>query len=545
MGRSYLAGSERFMYRPAVMGKNGMVSSAEPLATMAGVSILQEGGNAFDAAIAVNSVLNVTEPHMCGIGGDIFFLLYDAKEKEIVFLNGSGRSGRQATIDYFQDQGLESIPLQGFQSMVTVPGCVDGWCSLNEKYGSMPLYDLLRFAVEYAYLGHPVSHQLSGWIKKNARLLAQFPTTARVYLKNGRPYMAGEIIFQQDLARTLSIISEEGREAFYEGEIAERMVRFLQENGGILDRQDFCRHRSDWGKPISTEYRGYTIYETPPNTQGISALQGFNILEGFDLQSMGHNSAESLHLMCEAKKLAFADRDRYITDPEFAEIPVEYLLDKQYAASQRQLIDRGITLLELPALTNPMGDTTYFAVADVKGNIVSSIQSIYYPFGSGVTVADTGILFHNRGACFSLDPRHINRLEPEKRTMHSLIAAMVFRENQPFLAFGTMGGDGQPQNHLSVISNIIDHGMNIQQAIEAPRWIHGDVGIGGRKPRFNIEGRVSKETIRGLRARGYDVNVMEDWTWNVGHAQGVLIDPETGIYQGGADPRGGGFAAGW
>jgi gamma-glutamyltranspeptidase/glutathione hydrolase len=314
----------------------------------------------------------------------------------------------------------------------------------------------------------------------------------------------------------------------------------------VLSEEDFEEHHSDWGSPISTEYRGYRVYQTPPNTQGIAALSGFNILEGFDVKAMGHNSADYFHHFCEAKKLAFLDRDRYVTDPEFGEIPLEMLLDKKYAETLRSMIDPHKAAKNIGTPSDPRSDTIYFTVVDGEGNIVSCIQSLYFSFGSGLIAEGTGIVIHNRGAYFSLDSSHVNTLEPRKRTMHTLIASIVFdQEMDPCLVFGTMGGDGQPQIHMTVITNILDFGMNIQEAIDAPRWIHGNVLIEDPKLQLNVEGRVSRSVIEQLANMGHDVHVMEDWTWNVGHAQGILINKHTGVLQGGADPRGDGYAIGW
>jgi gamma-glutamyltranspeptidase/glutathione hydrolase len=314
----------------------------------------------------------------------------------------------------------------------------------------------------------------------------------------------------------------------------------------VLSEEDFKRHHSDWGAPISTEYRGYRIYQTPPNTQGIAALLGFNILEGFDVKALGHNSAEYFHHFCEAKKLAFRDRDRYVTDPEFAEIPLERLLDKQYAGTLRSMIDPHKATISVDPSFDSGGDTIYFTVVDGEGNIVSCIQSLYFSFGSGLIAEGTGIAIHNRGAYFSLDPNHVNVLEPGKRTMHTLIASIAFDQNMdPCLVFGSMGGDGQPQIHMSVMTNILDFGMNIQEAIDAPRWMHGKVWIEDPKVQLNVEGRVPRSVVEELKQMGHEVYIMEDWTRNVGHAQGILIDRQTGVLQGGADPRGDGYALGW
>ncbi len=539
---SPLIGGDAFAARPAVMGRRGVVASAHPLASDTGLDVLKRGGNAFDAAVAVNAVLNVTQPHMCGVGGDVFYLLFPAREGKVVFLNGSGRAARAAHGDYFRSRGLNAIPFRGPMAMITVPGCVDGWHEVLNRYGSMDWKDLLAPAIRYAEDGFPLSHQVAWWIAGHEDLNV-FPSFAEIFFPSGRAPRAGDVLIQKDLARTLRTLAAHGRDGFYRGEIAEKMLQFSHSVGGFLGEEDLHGHHSDWGDPISTTYRGYRIYETPPNTQGLQAIQEFNLMEAFDVRSLGHNSAECLHLMCEAKKTACADRDRYITDPEFADIPLDELMSKDYADRRRSLLNPDRAMSSPAPAGDPRGDTTYFAIMDQWGNAVSCIQSIYFPFGCGMAVPGTGIIPQNRGAYFSLDPTHVNRLEPGKRTMHTLIASMVFDESDElFMVFGSMGGDGQPQTHLAVISNVLDFGMHMQQAIEAPRWLHGSVILGDPKSMFNLEGRISSSVIRKLFDLGHEVNVLDDWTWNMGHAQGILRDKNTGVLQGGADPRGDGYA---
>ncbi|MFB3890283.1 MAG: gamma-glutamyltransferase [Candidatus Bathyarchaeia archaeon] len=532
-------------YRPVTMGTNGMVASAHSLASLAGIKVLMRGGNAIDAAVATNAVLNVTQPHMCGIGGDLFGLFLDGASGKISFLNASGRSPYDMTPQLFQSRGLGSIPLRGILP-VTVPGAVDGWAAALERYGTLGFNVLLQPAIEYAKNGFPTSHQLSSWIQENASLLSAYPSTAEIFLKNGRAIQPGEMLYQKDLGNTFEKIAQGGRDEFYKGEIAKAIAAFSTQNGGLINEKDLADHQSNWGDPVRTVYREHTIYETAPNTQGIAALLELNILEGFDLSALGHNSADYLHLLVEAKKLAFADRDRYITDPEFAEIPLENLLSKKYAEKRRNLIDPRKAMDQVPS-GDLQGDTTYFAVADKEGNIVSCIQSLYMPFGSAMVVKGTGILLQDRGAYFSLNPNHINKLEPHKRTMHTLTASITLKEDEPYMAFGTMGGDGQPQTHVQVLSNVIDFEMNIQEAIEAPRWVHGVLPppLGTSfDPLLYVEKRLPASSVETLRRMGHKVGLLEDWTWLVGHAQGIVIDSSSGAFMGGADPRGDGVALG-
>ncbi|MGB9661371.1 MAG: gamma-glutamyltransferase [Moorellaceae bacterium] len=529
------------MYRPVVMGTHGMVASAHPLASLAGINILKRGGNAIDAAIATNAVLNVTQPHMCGIGGDLFYLIYLARTGEIVFLNGSGRAPRKISLEFFQDQKMKQIPPRSAYA-ITVPGCFAAWEDAWERYGSLPLAELLAEAITYAE-GHPVSHKLAWYIARYREVLAPHPETAAIFLPGGQPPQPGDILCQRDLAATFRLLAQEGKKAFYQGPIAEAITTTVQREGGFLTMEDLVGHTSTWGRPVATTYRGYTIYQTAPNSQGITALLGFNIIEGLDLQNMGLDSDVYIHHLVEAKKLAFADRDTYISDPEFVPIPVERLLSKDYAARLRRLIDPE-QVIEISSAGRLQGDTTYFAVVDREGNIVSCIQSIYFPFGSGLVARGTGILLQNRGAYFSLDPGHPNCLAPGKRTLHTLMASIIMKEGRPCLVFGTMGADGQPQIHLQAISRILDFGWNIQEAIEAPRWIHGSI-LGDSSPCLYLENRFDPKVIEGLRQRGHKVELLPDWSSEAGHAQGIVIDHSRGVLMGGADPRGDGYALGW
>lgn len=529
------------MHRPVIMGTRGMVAAAHPLASLAGLYILKRGGNAVDAAIATNAVLNVTQPHMCGMGGDLFYLIYLVRTGQVVFLNGSGRAPRGASWELYREKGLKKIPPRSALA-VTVPGCVAAWEDARERYGTMPLADLLAEAITYAE-GHPISHKLAASIAEHQEVLSRHPDTAAIFLPGGRPPQPGDILCQADLAATLRLLAREGKAAFYQGPIAEAIAGTVQGEGGYLTAVDLDGHTSTWGQPVATTYRGYTIYETAPNSQGLTALLELNLVEGFDLQAMGPDTAAYIHHLVEAKKLAFADRDAYLSDPEFVPIPVDRLLSKDYASRRRQLIDPE-RAAAITAGGQVQGDTTYFAVVDGEGNIVSCIQSLYYPFGSGLVARGTGILLQSRGAYFSLDPGQPNCLLPGKRTLHTLMAALVTKDGRPCLVFGTMGADGQPQTHLQVLSRLLDFGWNIQAAIEAPRWVHGST-LGDGPPVLNMESRFDPEVIETLRRRGHQVHLLPAWANEAGHAQGIVIDHQRGVLMGGADPRGDGYALGW
>ncbi len=488
--------------RPLTMAPHGLVASPHYLASQAGVDILKKGGTAVDAAIATNAALNVVYPHMCGIGGDAFWLIYDASKKDLAFLNASGRSGRAASIEYFQKAGLKSMPLRG-PLAVTVPGAVDGWFQAHGRYGKLPLTSILEPAIGYARKGFPISHILSFKIHEASAELSRFADSRKLFLPEGKPPRPGDLLTNPGLAASLEKIGREGRDVFYRGEIGSAIVRSLREYGGLLTEEDFHDAESTWGEPVSTRYREYTVFETAPNSQGITALLILNLLEGYDLRSMGHLSADALHLTVEAKKVAFADRNRYITDPEKVKIPVAGLLSKDYAARRRALIsmDRTNDALSV-APGNPGGDTIYLCVVDEAGNAVSLIQSLFYSFGSAVVAGDTGIVLQNRGAYFSLNPDHANCLQPRKRTFHTLMASMTFREGKPYLVFGTSGADGQPQTHAQVMTAVFDFGLDIQAALESPRWVSGRYLLEQPEGMLDMESRFPLDSVESLEETG-------------------------------------------
>jgi gamma-glutamyltranspeptidase/glutathione hydrolase len=526
--------------RSVIMAKNGMVATSQPLACVAGIDILKQGGNAIDAAIAAAAVMNVVEPLATGIGGDLFMLIYLAKTRKLKGLNGTGRAPYKATRNYFIEKGFEAIPNRGMLS-VSVPGTVDAWSEALEKYGTMSLSHVLEPAIEYAEKGFPVTEIIAKEWKENEELLKKFPDSAKTYLINGKAPCAGEIFIQKDLASTLKKIARDGKDAFYRGEIAEAIVRFSEKNGGLFTLRDFEDHTSTWVEPIKTDYRGYDIYELPSNTQGLTALMMLNLVEGFDLKSLKHNSARFFHILVEAKKLAFADRDKYIGDPDFAAIPEKWLLSKEYAKERREMIDpekagKGFEAGRVPSSR----DTIYMTVADKDGNIVSYINSLFSKFGSGMTVGKTGICLQARASGFTLVDGHFNCIEPGKRPFHTNIPAMMFKDRKPYVCFGVMGADMQPQGHLQVVSNIIDFGMNVQQAVDAPRFRQTK----GKK--VCLETEIPEKVREKLMEMGHEI-IPEEETGlgGFGGAQAIMIDRENGVLLGGSDYRKDGCAVGY
>jgi gamma-glutamyltranspeptidase / glutathione hydrolase len=519
--------------RAAVRAMNGMIATSQPLASAAGLRILQQGGNAIDAAVAAAAVLCVVEPMMVSPGGDLFALVWDAKRKELKALNASGRAPASMNIDELQKRGFKETPNIGIHA-VTVPGAVDGWERLLERYGTMKLAQVLQPAIDYAERGFPVTDFIAhDWqVALNHK---DNPDFAATFLPNGKPLRVGEIFTNKNLARTLRLIAQQGSDAFYRGELTNRIVKFAQSVGGLHTLQDFANHTSNWIEPLSVNYRGHTVYELPPNTQGLAALTMLKILEGYDVKSLGHNTAEYLHLLIEAKKLAYADRARHIADPTFYQAPIDKLFAPDYIAAQRKRItpDR----VADPSASGPRGgeDTIYLTVVDKDRNAVSFIQSIFSAFGSGLVAGDTGILLHNRGAGFSFDPTHPNKLAGNKRPFHTLIPAMIFKDNQPWLTFGLMGGDMQAQGHVQAILNLIDFGMDVQRAGEAPRFRHFESGLA-------LESAISIDVRRALEAKGHRL-VAASGTF--GGYQAIMIDPQTGALAGGSDPRKDGCALGW
>jgi gamma-glutamyltranspeptidase/glutathione hydrolase len=530
------------------MARNGAIATSQPLATAAGLRVLQSGGNAIDAAVTAAAVLAVVEPTMNGAGGDLFAIVYSAKDKKVHGLNASGRAAAAATPEEFRKRGVQRIPLRGELS-VSVPGVVDGWSELVTKHGTRTLAQALEPAIKYAREGYAVSEIIAAQWKSVETLLSRDPKAAAIFLTGGKAPAPGDVVKNLPLAASLELIAKDGRDAFYKGAIAKAIADDMQRRNGLITAKDLADHRSDWLEPLSTTYRGYQVFELPPNTQGIAALEMLNILEGFDLKALGHNSAAYLHLMVEAKRIAFADRGAWLADltatPAKA---IEMMLSKEYAATRRKEINKDKAAgeykpLSIDGRTTPgggdepvgRGDTIYLTAADAEGNVVSLIQSIYETFGAGIVAGDTGIVLHNRANLFSLAPGHPNLVAPGKRPFHTLIPAMVLKDGAPWLSFGVMGGDMQAQGHVQVLTNLIDFAMNIQEAGEAPRFRHSGDGLA-------LESAFSAEARAGLATRGHKL-ITSRGVW--GGFQGILIDPKTRVLMAGSDPRKDGMAAGW
>ncbi|MBD2868220.1 gamma-glutamyltransferase [Paenibacillus arenilitoris] len=523
----------------SVIGSKAMIASPHYLATAAGARILERGGNAFDAAVAVSACLAVVYPHMTGLGGDSFWLGYHRAEGKVRGYNASGRSGCKASIGAYA--GLAAIPTRGAGSVVTVPGMVDGWDAVHRAYGRLPWGQVLAPAIEYAENGFPMSKDQYANTARHEAMLARTLDTADIYLPGGRAAKPGARFRQRALAGTLRRLAQYGRDDFYKGEIAKEITDCLGLRDGLLTADDFADHVGDWVEPVVGSYRGYELYQMPPNSQGFAGIMALHILEHFPLGGIGHGSHDYYQLCVEALKLSFRDRNRYLTDPAFSGVPLERLLDKSYAAKLAASIalDRA-----LPAESEALGsDTAYAAAVDEEGNAVSFIQSLYFEFGSGVVAGRTGVLLQNRGSFFSLDPGHVNSLQPAKRTFHTLMPAMACRDGKPAVLYGTQGGEGQPQTQTAVFTRIVDYGMDPQQAINEPRWVWGRTW-GEPTQELKVEGRVPAEVLASLARAGHRVRKVNDFDGIMGHAHAIVRD-EQGFLQGGSDPRCDGAAIGW
>ncbi|NNF36757.1 MAG: gamma-glutamyltransferase [Saprospiraceae bacterium] len=535
-----------FATRSEVIAQNGMVATSQPLATQVGLDILKKGGSAIDAAIAANATLGLMEPTGNGIGGDIYAIIWDAKSQKLYALNGSGRSPRSLTLQWFKDNGYDKIPAYG-PLPVSVPGAVDGWFEMHGKFGKLPMKEILQPAIDYANNGFPVSELIAYYMAKGAQNLARFDGFSEVYMPGGKTPAKGEVFKNPYLANTLTKIAEGGRDAFYEGDIARTIADYIKEQGGFLSYEDLASHKSEWVDPVSTNYRGYDVWEIPPNGQGIAALQMLNILEAYDLQEMGFGSTDFIHVFTEAKKLAFEDRAKFYADMDFADVPVDWLISKEYAAERRQLIDMKKAARNYPAGQLETGETIYLTTADKDGNMVSFIQSNYRGMGSGMTPPGLGFILQDRGELFSLEAGHNNAYEPGKRPFHTIIPCFITKDGKPWVSFGVMGGAMQPQGHANVVINLIDFGMNLQEAGDAPRIRHtgssqptgGTMRDGGT---LNLEYGIDYEVIRELVERGHSVS------FNVGGYggyQAIMWDAVNKVFYGASESRKDGQAAGY
>ena len=534
--------------RSEVIAPHGMAATSQPLATQIALDILKAGGTAVDAAIAANAALGLMEPTGCGIGGDLFAIVWNAEDRELTGLNASGRAPAAMTIEYFRENGIEAIPPLG-PLPVSVPGAVDGWYELHGRYGRLSMAEILAPAIRYAREGFPVSEVIAYYMGRNKRHVADYPGFAETYMPEGDTPKKGEIFKNPRLAKTYEMIAEGGRDVFYKGEIARIIDAFMAEQGGLMRYEDLASHRSEWVTPVSTNYRGWDVYELPPNGQGIAALQILNILEDYDIRSMGFGSAAYIHLLVEAKKLAYEDRAKFYADMDFADVPVDWLISKDYADERRKLISTTKAAKSLPAGDAKLetGDTIYLTVADKDGNMVSLIQSNYRGMGSGMIPGDLGFMLQDRAELFSLNPEHANALQAGKRPFHTIIPAFVMKDGEPLMSFGVMGGSMQPQGHVQIIVNMLDFGMNLQEAGDAARVRHG----GSSQPTGEVmadggtvylEQGFSEETRKALEDMGHTLGGSDG---SFGGYQAILRDQQEGVYYGASEVRKDGQAAGY
>jgi len=537
-----------FATRSVVLARNGMAATSQPLATQVALDLLKAGGSAIDAAIGANAVLGLMEPTGCGVGGDLFAMVWDPTAKELVGLNGSGRSPASLTLEKLRELCPDGhIPRYG-PLPVSVPGCVDGWTMLHARYGKLPLPVVLAPAIRYARDGFPVTEVIAHYWERGAEKLGKFENFAATYMPDGRTPRTGEVFRNPNLAATYEAIAEGGRDAFYYGAIAETIGAYVAQQGGYLSAQDLAAHRGEWVTPVGVEYRGVELWELPPNGQGVAALQMLRVLEGFDIRALRHEPAQYLHLFVEAKKLAFADRARFYADPDFFEAPLEHLLSRAYAIERRALIgERAADVVRAGGPLSDTGDTIYLATADKAGMMVSLIQSNYRGMGSGMTPDGLGFVLQDRGELFDLTPGRPNSYAPRKRPFHTIIPAFLTQQGKPYVAFGVMGGATQPQGHVQIVLNLVDFGLNLQEAGDAPRVVH----VGSSEPtgetmtdggQVQLESGYGWEVARDLLGRGHDV------VWergNFGGYQAILWDAQNGVYHGASESRKDGQAAGY
>jgi gamma-glutamyltranspeptidase/glutathione hydrolase len=546
MGQDRITGKS-FATRSEVIAPNGMACTSQPLATQVALDILKKGGTAIDAAIAANAALGLMEPTGCGIGGDLFAIVWDAENKKLHGLNASGRSPKSLSLQYFKDQGMSKIPAYG-PLPVSVPGAVDGWFELHGKFGKLPMDEILAPAIYYAENGFPVSELIAYYMNIGVSNYQRrnFPNVEETYTINGKIPEKGDVFKNPFLANTYKKIAKDGRDAFYKGEIAKTIAAFIKEQGGFLAYEDLSSHKSEWIDPVSTNYRGYDVWELPPNGQGIAALQMLNILEAYDFQKMGYGSAEHIHYFAEAKKLVFEDRAKYYADMDFAKVPVKTLISKEYAEERRKLInDKRAGKYQAGEIS--AGETIYMTVADQYGNMISLIQSNYRGMGSGMIPPGLGFTLQDRGELFSLTEGQNNTYEPGKRPFHTIIPAFVTKDGAPFMSYGVMGGDFQPMGHVEIIMNMIDFGMNLQEAGDAPRISHSGGSsptgrVGTDSGEIKLESGFDYEVIRQLMRMGHRVGFANGI---YGGYQAIMYDSKNKVYYGASESRKDGQAAGY
>lgn len=537
---------ELFSTRSEVIAENGMVATSHPLATQIGIDILKDGGNAIDAAIAANAAIGLMEPTGNGIGGDLFAIIWVEKDKKLYGLNASGRSPKNLTLDYFKENNMTQIPAYG-PLPVSVPGCVDGWFEMHKRFGKISMENILNPAINYAENGFPVTELVSYYMEIANKNFNQYPNFKETYHINGYTPKKGQLFKNKDLGKTLRLIAKKGRKGFYEGPVAKTISDFIIDQGGFLSFEDLKNHNSDWIEPVSTNYRGYDIWELPPNGQGIAALQILNLLESFDIKSMGFGSAEYIHHFVEAKKIAFADRAKYYADMDFNNIPVDYLISKEYANQRRQEINKSKAAKTVAAGEIENGDTIYLTTSDNEGNMVSLIQSNYRGMGSGMVPPGLGFMLQDRGELFSLEEDHYNLYEPEKRPFHTIIPAFITKDKKPYVSFGLMGGAMQPQGHAQIVINLIDFEMNLQEAGDAPRIRHvsnqqptgGNMLDGGE---LSLESGFDYKEIRKLQKYGHKIIFS---LGSFGGYQAIMFDEKLGVFFGASESRKDGSAMGY
>lgn len=534
--------------RPVTLAPQGMVTSPHALASSAGVDVLRAGGSAVDAAIATSAVLAVVYPHMTGLGGDAFWLIHEGHSGAVKFLNGGGKAAGTASVAALRERGVGEIPLRGITpATLTVPGAVASWTEAHRAHGRLSLAKVLESAIAYARDGFPVTGRLASFIELMRGELAQQAEAAALFLPCGVTPAAGAKLANPNLARTLQAIADAGWPGFYRGAVAEELARFSREGDGFFREADLEQQMAKWGAPLVGRYRGVEIYNTPPPTQGFSVLEMLNLLEPNELHKKDLLGPDRVHLMVQAKQIAYHDRDRVLADPTFVDVPVEKLISKIYAAKRTELINIRSVLSwdQIPSYGSLAGDTVYVAVVDSEGNAVSLIQSLYGAFGSCLVAGSTGVVLQNRSAYFSLDPDHPNRLEPGKIPLHTLIASIAKRDGSLWGVLGCMGADGQPQIQLQLYSAMIDHGLDIQEAIELPRFLSGRFGLGEARDTLHLEGRFPDDGVDALVQRGHIINRWGAWNEMAGHAHGITVDPQSGMLSGGSDPRSDGAAIGY